>query len=49
MMPFGSECVKGAKLHVDLFLELYTRCATYNGILKNCTVAVIASKAFLRV
>ena len=25
MMPFGSECCKGSKLHVDLFLESYTR------------------------
>ena len=23
MMPFGSECCKGSKLHVDLFLESY--------------------------
>ena len=29
MMPFGS------KLHVDLFLESYTRRTTHNGILKN--------------
>ena len=42
MMPFGSECCKGSK-HVDLFLE------SYHGILKNCTVANIAIKAFLRV
>ena len=48
MMPFGSECCKGSKLHVDLFLE-YTRRTTHNGILKNCTVANIAIKAFLRV
>ena len=39
MMPFGSECCKGSKLHVDLFLESYTRCTTHNGTLKNCTVA----------
>ena len=40
MMPFGSECCKGSKLHVDLFLESYTRRTTHNGILKaNCTVA----------
>ena len=45
MMPFGSECCKGSKLHVDLFLESYTR----RRILKNCTVANIAIKAFLRV
>ena len=49
MMPFGSECYKGSKLHVDLFLESYTRRTTHNGILKNCTVANIAIKAFLRV
>ena len=49
MMPFRSECCKGSKLLVDLFLELYTRCTTHNGILKNCTVANIAIKAFLRV
>ena len=44
MMPFGSECCKGSKLHVDLFLESYTRRTTHNGILKNCTVANIAIK-----
>ena len=53
MMPFRSECCKGSKLHVDLFLEsiinTYTRRTTHNGILKNCTVANIAIKAFLRV
>ena len=66
MMPFGSECCKGSKLLVDLFLESYTRCTSHkllvdlflesytrctshNGILKNCTVANIAIKAFLRV
>ena len=49
MMPFGSECCKGSKLHVDLFLESHTRRTTHNGILKNCTVANIAIKAFLRV
>ena len=49
MMPFRSECCKGFKLHVDLFLESYTRRTTHNGILKNCTVANIAIKAFLRV
>ena len=49
MMPFGSERCKGSKLHVDLFLESYTRRTTHNGILKNCTVANIAIKAFLRV
>ena len=31
MMPFGSECCKGSKLHVDLFLESYTRRTTHNG------------------
>ena len=49
MMLFRSECCKGSKLHVDLFLETYTRRTTHNGILKNCTVANIAIKAFLRV
>ena len=39
MMPFGSECCKGSKLHVDLFLESYTRRTTHNGTLKNSTVA----------
>ena len=39
MMPFGSECCKGSKLLVDLFLESYTRCTSHNGILKNCTVS----------
>ena len=49
MIPFGSECSKGAKLLLDLFLQSYTRCTTHNEILKNCTVANIAIKAFLRV
>ena len=49
MMPFGSDCCKGSKLHVDLFLESYTRRTTHNGILKNCTVDNIAIQAFLRV
>ena len=49
MMPFGSECCKGTKLLVDSFLESYTMCTNHNGILKNCTVANIAIKAFLRV
>ena len=49
MMPFRSERCKVSKLHVDLFLETYTRRTTHNGILKNCTVANIAIKAFLRV
>ena len=51
MMPFRSECCKGSKLHVDVleFLESYTRRSTHNGILKNCTVANIAIKAFLMV
>ena len=48
MMPFGSECCKGSKLHVDLFLESYTRRTTHNGN-HECTVANIAIKAFLRV
>ena len=45
MMRFRSECCKGSKLHVDLFLESYTRRTTHNGILKNCTVANIAIKS----
>ena len=49
MMILDSECCKASKLHVDLFLESYTRRTTHNGILKNCTVANIAIKAFLRV
>ena len=49
MMPLGSECCKGSILLVDLFLESYIRRTTHNGILKNCTVANIALKAFLRV
>ena len=49
MMTFDLECCKGSKLHVDLFLESYTRRTTHNGILKNCTVANIAIKPFLRV
>ena len=49
MMPFGSECCKISKLHVDFFLVSYTRRTTHNGISKNCTVANIAIKAFLRV
>ena len=54
MMPFGSECCKVSKIQLDLFLEYlflesYTRRTTHNGILKNCTVANIAIKAFLRV
>ena len=49
MMPFRSECCKGSKLHVDLFLDSYIRRTTHNVILKNCTVANIAIKAILRV
>ena len=49
MMPFGSERCKVSRLHVDLFLESYTRRTTHNGILKYCTVANVAIKAFLRV
>ena len=49
MMPFGSEYCKVSKLHMDLFLESYTSRTTHNGISKNCTVANIAIKAFLRV
>ena len=49
MMPFGSECCKGSKVQLDLFLESYKTRTTHNGILKNCTVANIAIKAFLRV
>ena len=49
MMPLGSEFCKGSKLLVDLFLEWYRRRTTHNLILKNCTVANIAIKAYLRV
>ena len=49
MMPFDSECCKGSKLYVAFFMESYTRRTTHNGILKNCTVANIGIKAFLRV
>ena len=49
MTPFGSEYCKVSKLHVDLFLESYTRHTTHNGILKTCTVPNIAIKAPLRV
>ena len=59
MMPFGSECCKGSKLHVDLFLEsckgsklhvdLFRTHYHSQWNLKNCTVANIAIKAFLRV
>ena len=49
MMPFGSECCKVSKLLVDSFLESYTRCTSHYEILKNCTVANIAIKDFLRV
>ena len=48
MMPFGSECCKGSKVPLDLFLKSYTTRTTHNGILKNCAVANIAIKAFLR-
>ena len=48
-MSFGLECSKGSKLLVDLFLGLYKSCITHNGILKNCTVAIIAIKDFLSV
>ena len=49
MMPLGSEYCNSSKLLVDLFMESYTRRTTHNGMLKNCTVANIAIKAFLRV
>ena len=49
MMPLSSECCKGYKLLVDLFLESYTSRTAHNGISKNCTVANIAIKACLRV
>ena len=39
MMPFGSEC----------WLHVKNTQRVDNGILKNCTVANIAIKAFLRV
>ena len=34
MMPLRSQRGKGSKLHMDLFLESYTRRTTHNGILK---------------
>ena len=46
MIPLGSECFKRSKLHVDFFLESYTRSTTPKGILKNCTVANIVLKPF---
>ena len=49
MMPLGSGMLQRRQITVDLFLESYTRRTTHNGILKNCTVANIAIKAFLRV
>ena len=49
MIPFGSECCKLSKLHVDFFLESYTWSTIPKGILKNCNVPNIAIKAFLRV
>ena len=49
MMILCSECCKGSKLHVDLFMESYTRRTSHNVILKNFTVANIPIKAFLRV
>ena len=45
MMPFVSECCKGSKLLVDLFLESYTRCTTHNGILNKCNVAIIQGRS----
>ena len=42
MMPLASECCKCSKLLVDLLLEPYRDCTRDIGILKNCTVAVIA-------
>ena len=29
MMPFGSECCKGSKVQLDLFLESYTMRTTH--------------------
>ena len=48
MIPFGSECCKGSKLHVDLFLESYIKAYHSQWNFKKCTVANIAIKAFLR-
>ena len=46
MMPLSSECCKYSNLLVDLLLEPYSDCTRDTGILKNCTVAIIAIKAF---
>ena len=45
MMPLALECCKCSKLLVvlvNLLLEPYSGCARDTGILKNCTVAIIA-------
>ena len=40
MMPFGSECCKGSKLHVDLFLDSYTRRTTQQWNFKKLYLAI---------
>ena len=42
MIPLASECCNCSKLFVDLLLEPYSDCKRDTGILKNCTVAIIA-------
>ena len=49
MMPLASECCKCTKLLVDLLLKPYSDCTRDTGILKNCTVAIIATYGFLSV
>ena len=44
MMPLGTECCK-----VQITCGFVYTLTTHNGILKNCTVANIAIKAFLSV
>ena len=47
MMPFGSECC--TQITCGFVSGVVHKAYTHNGILKNCTVANIAIKAFLRV
>ena len=42
MMPLASEYCKCSKLLVDLLLEPYSDSTRDTGLLKNCTVAIIA-------
>ena len=42
MMPLASEYCKCSELLVDFLLEPYSDCTRETGILKNCTVAIIA-------